>query len=72
MIKMPPTTGSAIAMASFHPCKPPDEGEVLETGEGPDIRVSLKIDAASGKKAAPRAGGCRHATWSDWSTESSD
>lgn len=68
MIRIPPTTGSAIVMANFQPCKPPEEVAALETGDGPDISVLLKIVSASGKNAAPGVGGCRHATWRAWST----
>ena len=31
-------------MANFQPCKPPDEVVLRETGDGPEISDSLKID----------------------------
>lgn len=58
MSKMPPTIGRAIAMASCHPWSPPPEPPLLDDGLGPAISVSLKMAAASGKKALPARGGC--------------
>ena len=45
---MPPTIGSAIAMASFQPVKPEDVVVVVDEGTGPAIKVLLNIAGAFG------------------------
>jgi hypothetical protein len=58
-----PTIGSAMARARSKPCRPDGPELALEGGEGPAIALSLKMEAASGKKGLPGTGGWRQAIW---------
>jgi len=53
----PPTIGSAMAMASLPPWMPEPDDFLLDGAEGPDINVSLNMEAPSGKNGLPGTGG---------------